>query len=114
LMDAHALDFPDRSFDTVTSSMSVCTFKDPVKAVNEMIRVCRPGGWILLLEHGKSSKKWINRFLDKKAAAHAQVLGCHWNRDIPHVLAHTNMDIISHKDYFFGIFHSIEANPKAS
>lgn len=109
VMDAHALDFPDNTSDTVTSSLSMCTFTDPVKVLKEMKRVCKPGGRILLLEHGRSSKKWINKFLDKKEAAHAETLGCHWNRDILKILASTDMDIISHKDYFFGIFHSIEA-----
>lgn len=109
LMDAHALDFPDSSFDTVTSSLSMCTFTEPVKAVNEMMRVCKPGGRILLLEHGRSSKKWINKFLDKKEAAHAETLGCHWNRDIDQILSTAGIKILVHKNFFFGIFHSIEA-----
>jgi len=41
-MDAQALEFPDDSFDTVVSSLSTCTFPDPVAALNEMARVCKP------------------------------------------------------------------------
>ena len=109
VMDAHALDFPDNTFDTVTSSLSMCTFTDPVKVLKEMKRVCKPGGRILLLEHGRSSKKWINKFLDKKEAAHAETLGCHWNRDVDQILSEASIKILVHKNYFFGIFHSIEA-----
>lgn len=50
VMDAEALDFADDSFDTVVFSLSTCTFPDPIKALQEMARVCRPGGKVLLLE----------------------------------------------------------------
>jgi len=43
-MDAAALAFPDDSFDAVISALSTCTFPDPVAALREMDRVCRPGG----------------------------------------------------------------------
>ena len=42
LADAEALPFPDEIFDTVVSSLSTCTFPDPVAALKEMARVCRP------------------------------------------------------------------------
>lgn len=54
-MDAQELKFEDNSFDTVISSMSTCMFIDPVRALDEMGRVCKPEGRILLLEHGRSS-----------------------------------------------------------
>lgn len=54
-MDAENLEFPDSSFDTVVSALSTCTFPNPVKALQEMKRVCRPNGLILLLEHGHSN-----------------------------------------------------------
>jgi ubiquinone/menaquinone biosynthesis C-methylase UbiE len=50
--DAEALPFPDNSFDTVVSSVSTCTFPNPVAALKEIARVCRPEGKVLLLEHG--------------------------------------------------------------
>jgi ubiquinone/menaquinone biosynthesis C-methylase UbiE len=49
VMDAEALDFPDDTFDTVISSLSTCTFPDPIKALREMARVVKPDGQILLL-----------------------------------------------------------------
>lgn len=111
VMDAHSLNFPDNSFDTVTSSLSTCTFTDPVKVLNEIARVCKPSGRIFLLEHGRSNKKWINKWLDKKEAAHAEIVGCHWNRDINQILSKAHLKVLSQKDYFFGILHAIEAVP---
>ena len=49
-MDAEHLDFPDDHFDTVLSTMTLCTFIDPVSALHEMSRVCKPEGKILLMD----------------------------------------------------------------
>ena len=69
-MDAQDLQFPDESFDTVISALSTCTFPDPVAAVEEMGRVCRPDGRVLLLEHGRSDSDLVGRFQDWRAEAH--------------------------------------------
>jgi ubiquinone/menaquinone biosynthesis C-methylase UbiE len=49
--DAHALPYPDASFDTVVCTLSLCAIPDPDRAVAEMTRVLRPGGRLLLLDH---------------------------------------------------------------
>lgn len=49
LADAAALPFSTNSFDTVVSSLTTCTFPDPVSALQEMVRVCKPTGRILCL-----------------------------------------------------------------
>jgi ubiquinone/menaquinone biosynthesis C-methylase UbiE len=52
--DAEALAFQDGSFDTVTCTLALCTIPDDRAAVQEMWRVLRPGGRLLLLEHVRS------------------------------------------------------------
>jgi ubiquinone/menaquinone biosynthesis C-methylase UbiE len=49
--DAHALPFPDGSFDTVVCTFSLCAIPDERRAVSEMRRVLRPGGRLLLADH---------------------------------------------------------------
>ena len=49
--DAQALEFPDASFDTVVCTFSLCAIPDGRKALDEMPRVLRPGGELLLLDH---------------------------------------------------------------
>jgi ubiquinone/menaquinone biosynthesis C-methylase UbiE len=52
--DAQALGFPDKSFDTVTCTLSLCTIPDDRAAVRETFRVLRPGGRFILMEHVRS------------------------------------------------------------
>src|ERR1051325_239609 len=86
IADAEALPFAAESFDTIVSSLSSCTFPDPVAALREMVRVSIPAGRILLLEHGRSKRPRLARFQDRHADQFAKPLGCHWNRE-PHELA---------------------------
>jgi SAM-dependent methyltransferase len=53
--DAQALELSDESFDTVVSTLSLCTIPDDRAAVAEVRRVLRPGGRFLLLEHVRSA-----------------------------------------------------------
>jgi ubiquinone/menaquinone biosynthesis C-methylase UbiE len=52
--DAEQLPFPDASFDTVVSTLSFCTIPDDRRAMREAVRVLRPGGRLVLLEHVRS------------------------------------------------------------
>jgi ubiquinone/menaquinone biosynthesis C-methylase UbiE len=112
LADAEALPFSERSFDTVVSTLSTCTFPDPVAALQEMGRVCRPEGKILLLEHGRSDREWLGRFQDRTADRHAKQLGCHWNRATLDLIKRAGLKVNKVRRVFFGIFHQIEAVPE--
>ena len=111
LADAAALPFPDKTFDTVVSSLTTCTFPNPVAALQEMTRVCRTDGKILLLEHGRSDREWIGRWQDRRAERHAKQLGCHWNREPQELARQAGFKILEAHRCFFGIFHVIEATP---
>ena len=50
--------------------------------LQQMAAVCKPGGQIILLQHGKASWDWLNHRLDDEAHAHYVKWGCWWNRDI--------------------------------
>jgi ubiquinone/menaquinone biosynthesis C-methylase UbiE len=111
LADAEALPFPDRSFDTVVSSLTTCTFPNPVAALREMARVCRPQGRILLLEHGRSNREWLGRLQDRRADRHAQQLGCHWNSEPLKLVREAGFKVSNSRRLFFGVFHTIDAEP---
>jgi ubiquinone/menaquinone biosynthesis C-methylase UbiE len=52
--DVQALPFGSESFDTVVTTLSLCTIPDERAAISEAFRVLRPGGSFLLLEHVRS------------------------------------------------------------
>ena len=48
---AESLPFPDASFDSVASTLALCSVRDPVLALDEIRRVLRPSGQLLFMEH---------------------------------------------------------------
>ena len=112
VMDAQKLEFPNESFDTVTSSLSTCTFPDPSQALREMRRVCRTGGLILLLEHGHSSIPWLANYQDRNVLKHyQQSAGCRWNQDPLDLVSAAGLKVLDSKRFGLGMFYSIVATP---
>jgi SAM-dependent methyltransferase len=56
--DVHALDFPSDSFDVVHAHQVLQHVADPVAALQEMIRVCRPGGVVAARDGDYSGFTW--------------------------------------------------------
>lgn len=110
-MDAQDLTFDSGSFDTVISSMSTCMFSDPVVALEEMRRVCRPDGQILLLEHGRSSVGPIAWIQDWHADRRYEKTGCRWNQDPLTVVAQSGLAVEESTSGFFGMITALKASP---
>lgn len=51
VMDATRLGFPDAAFDAVAAQFLITLVPDPEAALDEMARVIRPGGEIVLVNH---------------------------------------------------------------
>jgi ubiquinone/menaquinone biosynthesis C-methylase UbiE len=110
VMDAGQLAYRDGSFDTVVSTLGTCTFPDPVEALREMRRVCRRGGKILLLEHGRSTRPGVASWQDRRAAKHAAYLGCWWNREPLDNVRRAGLQPRSATRTFLGMVHVIQAD----
>ena len=79
---AEELPFDDDSFDTVISTMVLCTVRDPAQAMDEVRRVLRPKGRFLFIEHVRSERPRLARWQDRLHSIWKPVaLGCHCNRD---------------------------------
>jgi SAM-dependent methyltransferase len=79
---AEYLPFADASFDTVISTLVLCTVADPDRAVAEAARVLRPGGRLLFLEHVRADpglRRTLQRRLARPWAGFAD--GCRCDRD---------------------------------
>lgn len=59
--DVHALDFPDGSFDVVHAHQVLQHVGDPVAALREMRRVCRPGGIVAVRDADYAAMTWHPR-----------------------------------------------------
>jgi ubiquinone/menaquinone biosynthesis C-methylase UbiE len=55
--DAHALPFADATFDTVVCTFGLCAIPDIDAALDEMTRVVKPGGKLILVDHVASSSR---------------------------------------------------------
>jgi ubiquinone/menaquinone biosynthesis C-methylase UbiE len=110
--DAEKLEFPDGFFDTVVSTLSTCTFPNPIKALQEIQRVCRPNGLILLLEHGHSNLPFLANYQDRHECQHYEDhAGCRWNQDPLDLVQSASIKVLKSKRNILGMFHSIEATP---
>jgi SAM-dependent methyltransferase len=56
--DVHALDFPDDTFDVVHAHQVLQHVADPVRALREMRRVCRPGGVVAVRDADYAGFVW--------------------------------------------------------
>jgi len=56
--DALALPYPAAAFDVATIAFGIRNVDDPVRCLQEMARVVRPGGRVVVLEFGQPAGLW--------------------------------------------------------
>src|SRR5215468_1814410 len=85
LIEGSAESIPlDRNcIDTVVTTWTLCTVRDPVGALLEMRRVLRPGGQLLFVEHGLAPEEKIRRWQNRLDPIWKRIAGgCHLDRPI--------------------------------
>lgn len=107
--DVETLDFPEQSFDTVVSTLSMCSYVDPVSVMNRMGKWCKPDGRILMLEHGDSSNKIYSWAQHLGTKIWYSWKGCHLDRDILGMVAKSELRMAKRKSYMLGSVHLIWA-----
>jgi len=86
--DAAALPYPDEHFDTVVFCYALCTIPDERTAVAEAVRVLRPGGRLLLVEHVRSPNRIVRTIERLIEPVSLWRMGDHLTREpLDHVLA---------------------------
>lgn len=89
-MDAGQMDFPDDSFDTIMAAYVVTAVPDYRKVMTEMIRVCRPGGRIIMLNHFSNGNRLIAA-VEKVISPLCKHIGFRTDLSLNHVLEGTSL-----------------------
>lgn len=79
---AERIDLPDASADAVVSTLVLCSVDDVAVSAAEALRVLKPGGQLLFMEHVCSNQVSVRRWQDRLTPIQRRVAGgCHLNRD---------------------------------
>ena len=79
---AESLPFPDASFDTVVSTLVLCTVPAPDVVMREVRRVLKPGGRFLFIEHVRSDSPRLAGWQDRLRRLWSLLAcGCQCNRN---------------------------------
>lgn len=80
---AEELPFPDRSFDTVVSTLTFCTIGEPLRAAEEIRRVLKDDGCFFFAEHPIADNQFLARAEKFVTPVWKRLAGgCHLDRDI--------------------------------
>ena len=89
-MDARQIAFPDASFDHVAAMHVMSVVPEPERVLDEMARVARPGGSVLIANHfAGHAEGWS--FAERLAAPLANLLGWHADFAIDRVMGHPKL-----------------------
>jgi phosphatidylethanolamine/phosphatidyl-N-methylethanolamine N-methyltransferase len=93
-MDAAHLAFADNQFDAIYAPYLINVVADPTGVAREMVRVCRPGGRLVLLNHFASNEPdaWPTRLAGHVAAL---ATGADWSLDLDEFLQVNGLTAIS-------------------
>ena len=80
LGDAEYLAFPDAAFDTVVATFVFCSVPNPVKGLQEIRRVLKPSGKLLLIEHVRSENRILGKLMDLLNPLPVRLMGPNINR----------------------------------
>lgn len=110
------LPFSDASFDTAVSTWTLCSVGDPGRVLAEVRRVLRPGGRLLLLEHGLAPDRGVARWQRRLTPVQRFVAdGCRLDRDFPALLAASGLTTVRQEGFYdrrtpklFGYLHRLD------
>jgi len=92
-MDAEDMQFPDSSFDKVVAMYVVSVAANPLKLVDEMRRVCKPGGDIFIVNHFRSNSPVMGT-LEGILSPMSKLAGFRTNMELEAFLEATGLEVV--------------------
>lgn len=112
--DVCDLPFHDDIFDTAVATFVFCSLPDPLPCLQEMGRVTKSQGRILLLDHVRIDRPVIGTLMDLVNRATVRFAGEHITHRMEDFVREAGLEIVeSHQLGFMGIFQLIVARPRA-
>ena len=110
-MDVQHLNFSDHSFDTIFTTFVFCSVPDPVAGLQELRRVCKPDGKLLLLEHMRPGNSALGFIFDVLNPMVVRMMGANINRHTADNLRAAGWQIRLEEHLSSDIVRWIEAAP---
>ena len=111
--DGARLPFGDESFDAVVCTFSLCGFPDARAGVEDMVRVLKPGGSLLLADHVGSTNPLIRLGQWALQAITIPVEGEHWTRRPRRYVEALGLPIVEADRLHHGIIERLHASRRA-
>lgn len=109
--DIDELIVEDNSFDCIVSTLSLCSYPDPIATLNKFNSWCRRDGIILLMEHGLSSNRLLSFTQKLIDPLYTKISGCHCNRNIDMIIEKSDLQVETIERYWSDILYLIQARP---
>ena len=110
-MDVQSLGFDADSFDAVVTTFVFCSVPIPVRGMEEIYRVCKPGGMVLMLEHVRSEGPLLGPVMDFLNPIPLHLYGANINRRTVDNLQRAGFRDIEVTDLWKDIVKRIVARP---
>ena len=78
--DVQALDFPDETFDSVVATFVFCSVPDPLLGLGQLVRVVKPAGQVILMDHVRSEEPLFGMLMDALNPIVVRITGANINR----------------------------------
>jgi ubiquinone/menaquinone biosynthesis C-methylase UbiE len=107
--DAAALPYPDDHFETVVFAYVLCTIPDDRRAVAEAVRVLRPGGRLLLVEHVRSPNRVVRTIERLLEPLMLRLYADHLLRDPLNLVLAEGLEVETLQRSWFGVVERLVA-----
>jgi ubiquinone/menaquinone biosynthesis C-methylase UbiE len=110
-MDVQNLAFADDCYDAVFATFVFCSVPDPVLGLRELLRVCKPQGRLLLLEHMRPGNPILGLLFDLLNPLVVRMMGANINRRTIENVQKAGWQILIEEHLASDIVRWIEAEP---